>query len=205
MQVYLFNQKMLSVINRKEEITDETCLITEQEYEKIIETLENDGYFWRIDKYTVGCSGKAPSEDYKWNEETHEWEVCQDKVQKRIERERDLMWERIKERRELAGKNGVAVEISEGVIKHFHTTETARTEYNGIGILLSLDTYVPRNWKVMENEFVKMTKEVYKKLAIALAMKTETDYANGERLKALVYASDTPLEIDIETGWSEGF
>ena len=33
MQVF-YSTKIVSVINRKEEITDETCLITEQEREK---------------------------------------------------------------------------------------------------------------------------------------------------------------------------
>ena len=33
MQVFLYDQQLISVINRKEEITDETCLITELDLE----------------------------------------------------------------------------------------------------------------------------------------------------------------------------
>ena len=75
MQVFLFDQQLISVINRKEEITDETCLITEHERERIQETLDTQGHFWRIDKYTVGCSGVKPSENHKWNDEKHDWEI----------------------------------------------------------------------------------------------------------------------------------
>ena len=71
MLVFLFDQQLISVINRKEEITEETCLITEREKEKIQETLNANGYFWRIDKYTVGASGSQPTENHKWNDKTN--------------------------------------------------------------------------------------------------------------------------------------
>ncbi|WP_118809154.1 hypothetical protein [Haemophilus haemolyticus] len=99
MQVFLFDQKLISVINRKEEITDETCLITEQEREKIQETLDTQGHFWRIDKYTVGCSGVKPSENHKWNDEKHEWEIDNDLIQQNLTQKRNDLWETIKEKR----------------------------------------------------------------------------------------------------------
>ena len=42
------------------------------------------GHFWRIDKYTVGASGAKPSENHKWNDEKHEWEIDNELVQQKF-------------------------------------------------------------------------------------------------------------------------
>lgn len=201
MKVFLFNQKMLSVIDKKEEITDETCLIDDLEYEKIKETLDNNGYFWRIDNLTVGCSGKAPSEDHKFNEETHEWEICPEKVADRLRKERLEMWERIKIKRAKAVASGVQVEDN-----WYHTDEEARSNYYSLTAKIVLGEDITRQWKTMDGKFVTMTNELFKKIASELdEQKITADFLNAERLRTIVDNSETPLLVDIDNGWSLGY
>ena len=205
MRVFLYDQKILSVIDKKEEITDETCLITEQEAEKIAETLAYNGVFWRIDKYTVGASGKAPSKVHKWDEPTKTWVLDPELEQAELNKTRANLWERIKELREEATKTGVAVEVQDGVIKHFHTDDIARREYDGMSVMVVLNTFIPRKWKTIENEFVTMDLELFKKLVIAVSNKVQHDYTNAEKLKMMIDKSKNPEIIELNQGWSKGF
>lgn len=205
MLVFLFNEQLISVINRKEEITEETCLITEQEKEKIQETLNSKGYFWRIDKYTVGASGSQPTENHKWNDKTHEWEIDEDLVQKNLEEKRKILWEKIKEKRLEATKTGVEVTLANGEIRHFHTDQVARQEYDGMGLKILLDTFRPRQWKTIENDWIEFDLETFKKLAVAIEEKIDHDYKNAELLKAQIDKSLEPDNIDLDQGWSKSY
>ena len=205
MLVFLFDQQLISVINRKEEITEETCLITEREKEKIQETLNSKGYFWRIDKYTVGASGSQPTENHKWNDKTHEWEIDEDLVQKNLEEKRKILWEKIKEKRLEATKTGVEVTLANGEIRHFHTDQVARQEYDGMGLKILLDTFRPRQWKTIENDWIEFDLETFKKLAVAIEEKTDHDYKNAELLKAQIDKSLEPDNIDLDQGWSKSY
>lgn len=205
MQVFLFDQQLISVINRKEEITDETCLITEQERERIQETLDTQGHFWRIDKYTVGCSGVKQSENHKWNDEKHEWEIDSDLIQQNLAKKRAELWETIKARRLQATRTGVEVTLPNGQVRHFHTDQVARQEYDGMGLTIVLGTFEPRQWKTIENDWVKFDLETFKALAQAIKGKVDHDYRNAEVLKAQVDKSDTPENIDLNQGWSQSY
>lgn len=201
MKVFLFDEKLLSVINRKEEITDDTCLIDDFEYEKIKETLDNGGYFWRIDRLTVGCSGKAPSADHKFNEETHEWEICPEKVAQRLNEERAIMWDKIKTRRAKAVASGVEVDGN-----WYHTDDEARSNYYALTAKLVLGEDITRQWKTMDGKFITMTNELFKRIADELDRKKVTaDFFNAERLFEIVKNSQEPLNVDIENGWSLGY
>lgn len=205
MQVFLFNQKLISVINRKEEITDETCLISDQEMELIQETLENNGYFWRIDKYTVGASGKQPTDTHKWNDENHQWEICPELIQKALENKRAELWETIKEKRINATRTGVEVTLSDGKVRHFHTDQVARQEYDGMGLTIILGSFEERQWKTIENDWIVLTLDNFKLLANAIKAKVDHDYRNAEILKAQIDKSDKPETVDLDQGWSEKY
>lgn len=205
MRVYLFNQQVLSVISRKEEMTDDTFLVTDAEAEKISDSLRYDGYVWVVDKYTVGCSGARPTNAHKWNDTTKEWELDPALVQAELLKKRATAWEKIKELREQATKTGVAVEVADGVIKHFHTDDISRREYDGMGVMVVLNTFVPRQWKTIENDFVTMDLQLFKKLVVALASKVQHDYTNAEKLKAQIDKSNEPDKIDLSVGWSASY
>ena len=205
MRVYLFNQQTLSVISRKEEMTDDTFLVTDAEAEKISDSLRYDGYVWVVDKYTVNCSGARPTNAHKWNDETKEWELDPALVQAELLKKRATAWEKVKELREQATKTGVAVEVADGVIKHFHTDDISRREYDGMGVMVVLNTFVPRQWKTIENDFVTMDLQLFKKLVVALASKVQHDYTNAEKLKAQIDKSNEPDKIDLSAGWSASY
>ena len=205
MQVFLFNQKLISAINRKEEITDETCLITDQEREKIEQTLYAKGYFWRIDKYTVGASGAKPSENHKWNEEQHEWEIDEELVNANLAKKRAELWETIKQKRLDATRTGVEVTLPNGQIRHFHTDQVARQEYDGMGVKVVLGSFTPRQWKTIENDWVEFNLDVFKALVSAIDTKLDHDYRNAEILKAQIDKSLEPENIDLNQGWSKSY
>lgn len=205
MQVFLLDQQLISVINRKEEITDETCLITEQERAKIEETLYDKGHFWRIDKYTVGCSGKQPSKNHKWNEEKHEWEIDNELVNVNLDKKRAELWETIKQKRIEATRTGVEVTLADGRVRHFHTDQIARQEYDGMGVMIVLGSFEPRPWKTIENDWVQFDLDTFKLLVEALKAKVDHDYRNAEVLKAQVYKSTDPETIDLNQGWSKAY
>ena len=205
MQVFLYDQQLISVINRKEEITDETCLITDQEREKIEQTLYAKGHFWRIDKYTVGASGAKPSENHKWNEEKHEWEIDNELVQQNLAQKRNALWETIKEKRLQATRTGVEVTLPNGQIRHFHTDQVARQEYDGMGVKVVLGSFTRRQWKTIENDWVEFNLDVFKALVSAIDTKSDHDYRNAEILKAQIEKSIEPESIDLDQGWSNSY
>lgn len=205
MLVFLFDQQVISTINRKEEITDETCLITEQEREKIEQTLFAKGHFWRIDKYTVGASGGQPTPDHKWNEEKHEWEIDEDLLNANLIKKRDELWETIKAKRLLATRTGVEVTLSNGEVRHFHTDQVARQEYDGMGLKIILGTFKPRQWKTIENDWIQFDLDTFKALASAIEAKIDHDYRNAEVLKAQIDKSKNPETVDLNQGWSKAY
>lgn len=205
MQVFLFDQKQLSVINRKEEITQETCLVTEQEADKIRETLASDGHFWRIDKYTVGASGARPTENHKWNKENHEWEIDNELVNANLAKKRAELWEIIKQKRLDATRTGVEVTLPNGQIRHFHTDQVARQEYDGMGVKVILGSFKPRQWKTIENDWVEFNLDTFKALVSAIDTKIDHDYRNAEILKAQIEKSAEPENVDLNQGWSKAY
>lgn len=205
MQVFLFDQQLISVINRKEEITDETCLITDQEREKIEQTLYAKGHFWRIDKYTVGCSGAKPSENHKWNDETHDWEIDNELINANLAKKRAELWEIIKQKRLEATRTGVEVTLADGRVRHFHTDQVARQEYDGMGVTVVLGNFEPRQWKTIENDWVQFDLDTFKLVVTAIKNKVDHDYRNAEVLKAQIDKSTDPENIDLNQGWSKAY
>lgn len=205
MLVFLYDQQVISTINRKEEITDETCLVTEQELEKIEQTLHTKGYFWRVDKYTVGCSGAKPSENHKWNEEKHDWEIDEELINANLIKKRAELWEIIKQKRLEATRTGVEVTLADGRVRHFHTDQVARQEYDGMGVMVVLGSFEPREWKTIENDWVQFDLDTFKLLVTALKNKVDSDYRNAEVLKAKVNKSKNPETIDLDQGWSKAY
>lgn len=206
MRVFLFDRKELSVINRKEEITDETCLITDQEAEQLEITLaDKNGHFWRIDKYMVGCSGKQPTENHRWNDDTKEWEIDNELVNANLAKKRAELWEAIKQKRLEATRTGVEVTLADGRVRHFHTDQVARQEYDGMGVTIILGAFEERQWKTIENDWITLTLDNFKALVNAIKKKIDHDYRNAEILKAQINKSEKPETVDLDQGWSKAY
>lgn len=206
MRVFLFDRKELSVINRKEEITDETCLITDQEAEQLEITLaDKNGHIWRVDKYTVGCSGAKPSENHKWNDAEKKWLVDETLVNENLAKKRAELWEIIKQKRLEATRTGVEVTLLDGRVRHFHTDQVARQEYDGMGVTVILGNFEPRQWKTIENDWVQFDLDTFKLLVTAIKNKVDLDYRNAEVLKAQIDKSKNPETVDLDQGWSKAY
>lgn len=192
MKVFLFNQKLISVINRKEEITDETCLITDQEEQHITETLNGGGYFWRIDKYTVGVSGKKPSELHKWNDNTHKWEIDSDLVEQK--RQEDLTIRLKQLQLELQEQNYKDIAINGNV---YPCDIVARTSYTECSNMLMLGMYLEdRKINTKQGEFV-LTSDLLKQIIGAM-------YKRGNKLNEImrkateeIKKSEKPLNYNV--------
>ncbi|MDY4281443.1 DUF4376 domain-containing protein [[Pasteurella] aerogenes] len=201
MRVFLLDLKILSEITKKEEITDTTFLVTDKEAEKIQQTLDNNGYFWIIDQYTIGCSGKPPKEISKWNDELKAWEDSPELKAEKHEKDLEKLWENIKVRRTLAAYTGVQVD------NHWwHTDIESRLKYDDLSRLAVLNIF-PDNeqWKTMDNTTVTLTLDLFKKLNGAIYEKTKQDFANADRLYKMAKELEEPLLQDINNGWSIGY
>lgn len=205
MRVYLFDQRDFTAIRDKEELTDEMCLITEEEQRKLQASLDNNGYIWRIDRYTVGCSGASPSDIHKWNNTIKDWEIDPELEKIKLAKTRALLWEQIKERRLQATRTGVEVTLPDGRVRHFHTDQVARQEYDGMGVMVVLGSFEPRQWKTIENDWVLFDLDTFKLLVTALKTKVDHDYRNAEVLKAQIDKSKNPETIDLDQGWSKAY
>ena len=205
MRVYLFNQRDFTAIRDKEELTDEMCLITEEEQRKLQASLDNNGQIWRVDKYTVGCSGASPSPMHKWNNTIKDWEIDPELEKTELTKKRALLWEEIKQKRLEATRTGVEVTLADGRVRHFHTDQVARQEYDGMGVTVVLGNFEPRQWKTIENDWVQFDLDMFKLLVTAIKNKVDHDYRNAEVLKAQIDKSKNPETIDLNQGWSKAY
>lgn len=155
MRVFLLNSKLLSEINRKEEITDDTYLITDQEADLIQQNLNNNGHFWVDENKQLRLSGKAPNTYSDWDNETHTWVVNQPKLASYIQEKKNLIWEEIKKERERILQSGVKM-IVNGEPKWFHTDMTSQISYDRAKVYLENHKDEHITWKTMDNTFVQI-------------------------------------------------
>ena len=155
MRIFLLNSKLLSEINRKEEITDDTYLITDQEADLIQQNLNNNGHFWVDDNKQLRLSGKAPNTYSDWDNETHTWVVNQSKLANYIQEKKNFIWEEIKKERERILQSGVKM-IVNGEPKWFHTDMTSQISYDRAKVYLENHKDEHITWKTMDNTFVQI-------------------------------------------------
>lgn len=155
MRVFLLNSKLLSEINRKEEITDDTYLITDQEADLIQQNLDSNGHFWVDENKQLRLSGKAPNTYSDWDNETHTWVVNQSKLASYTQEKKNLIWEEIKKERERILQSGVKM-IVNGEPKWFHTDMTSQISYDRAKVYLENHKDEHITWKTMDNTFVQI-------------------------------------------------
>jgi len=188
-------------VNEKEDMRVTMYLVTKEEERQIRETIEGGGEFW-IENGEVKVSGPKMVEYMKFNLDTKLWTEDPDLKAKYLERIREEVWEKIKQKRSESIETGV---YHARLQKWFHTDSEAQRNYALIGHAISSTLYQPKRWKTMDGTFIEMTREVFQDVLALALKKADDDYRNAEIHKAKVMASTDPLAYDYSTGWSAGY
>lgn len=202
MRVFLFDLKIFSEINKKEEITPNTYLITDQEEYELSQIMNGSviGKVW-VENRELRWS-KSPGQDFDWVESSKSWVMSESRYQARLNSERNLVWDKIKELRSF--KNSGGVYLSQ-IDKWFHTDPEARQTYLIVGQEIILGIYKPKLWKTYDNSFVEMTEDLFKELMKSMSEAGEHNFRTAEVHRNALYLSDDPKNYDYSTGWSESY
>lgn len=200
MKAFLWNEKQVFEINKKEEIDNNTFIISDYEEDMIEQTLEQSGHLWLNDN-EIKWSGPRPDELHTWNNDTKTWDIDPELQDAKKETIQEKVWTAIKKKRDSQVMGGVFIP---SVSKVFQTDPTSAITYAQIGSMISLNIYETVNWKVLDNTFVPITKDLYKELQTILARSTQLTYAIAEQHKVAMLSSDNPEEYDYSTGWTNG-
>jgi len=60
-------------------------------------------------------------------------------------------------------------------------------------------------WKMMDNRFIPMMRELLDELLLQLLADEQADCANAERHRAAILQADNPLDYDYSSGWTAIF
>jgi len=205
MRVFLFNSKLLSEINRKEEMTEDTYLITDQEADLIQQNLDNNGHFWVDENKQLRLSGKAPNTYSDWNNETHTWVVNQSKLASYIQEKKQLIWEEIKKEREKKLQSGVKM-IVNGEPKWFHTDVTSQLSYDRAKTYLETHKDERITWKTMDNTYVQIGLQDLIDLTDHIFVTGQRIFQVAEQKKHELDSLTDPSLIDsfdIKSDWGE--
>lgn len=199
MKVFLWEEKQFFSVNRKEELDDNTFIISDFEQSQIKESLENEGHLW-IEDNEIKWSGPIPDDVYDWDNGTKEWVKNQERYATKLAEKQEHVWEGIKAERLKQTTSGVYVP---SVDKVFHTDDVSVIQYNNIGNMIALDNFEPIQWKVKDNSWVTLTEEVFKDLQTAMVQNTNRIYQVAEEHKAKMMELDNPEDYDYSGGWND--
>ena len=200
MKVFLWNEKQFFSVNRKEELDDNTYIISDEEEHHIRTTMDNGGVLW-LDNGEIKWSDARPDELHVWNNITKSWDIDTELQDAKKETIQEKVWEEIKKKRDSQVTSGVFIP---SVSKVFQTDPTSAIVYAQIGNMISLNIYETVNWKVLDNTFVPITEELFKELQTTIARSTQLTYDIAEQHKAAMLLSDNPEDYDYTTGWMDG-
>ena len=201
MRVFDTEYKDFFNVNEKEDMRVTMYLVTKEEERQIRETIEGGGEFW-VENGEVKVSGPKMVEYMKFNLDTKLWTEDPDLKTKYLERIRQEVWEKIKQRRSESIETGV---YHARLQKWFHTDTEAQRNYALMGHAINSPLYQPKRWKTMDGTFIEMTREVFQDVLALALKKADDDYRNAEIHKAKVMASTDPLAYDYSTGWSPAY
>lgn len=193
MKCFLWKQKQIFSITRKEEIDKNTYLISDYEEAMIEETLANDGELWLEDNQ-VKWSGKRPGTEFDWDKTKNDWVVNKTRADEKLKLEQDEVWEKIKEKRDKELLSGVNV-ASVGLI--FQTDDASITKYNQYAAMINLGNYEPVNWKTSANDIVKLTPELLKEVLSSILSNSQRIFRAAEIARENMLLIDNPLEFEV--------
>lgn len=203
MRVYLLGLNIFSEINKKEEITWDTYLLTDHEESQLRPIVEGKvvGKIW-TDSFNQLKWSVQPSPDFVWDEDQKEWILDEDRLENRLEKERQEVWEQIKKVRYQHQQTGVYLA---NVDKWFHSDQESVINYQMVGNFIRSPNYVPVDWKTMDNSFIKMTPEIYESVMLAIFTKGQHDFKVAEMHRLALWEHLEPYQYDYSTGWSDGY
>lgn len=200
MKVFLWKEKQIFEINRKEEIDDNTYLISDYEEEMIEKTQEANGYLW-IEKGEIKWSGPAPDNTYDWDDSSKKWVQNSERFAVKLKANQDQMWTAIKnERTKHIMNKPVYIESAD---KYFQTDEKSQIQYAQIGSMIVLDNYEPIQWKTADNSWVELTADLFKEVQTALTVQTQLHFKIAELHKAKMLQAEDPLKYDEYLRWAD--
>lgn len=112
-----------------------------------------------------------------------------------IEQRQKVVWERIKAERYKRTHSGVYVA---SVDKWFHTDEPSRKQYT---FMRTLPVFETLNWKTMDGTFIEMDKALLDTLSVTILQMEQANFANAEKHRLAMLASNEPENYDYSTGW----
>lgn len=202
MKVFDVKNNISLTVENKEEMSSSMYIVTNREETEINQCLATGGKLLVVNGAIVTVD--KPSEDYVW--ENDKWVFSKELKEARLEKEKSIVWDKIKDQRTKHGASGVKIVI-DGVEKWFHTDEEALRNYvyNKMvrDLLANENTDIP--WKTMDGSFVVMTKELLTQIVRAIYDKGQHDFKVAEMHRVKLYKSNNPLSYDFSEGWSEGF
>ena len=204
MKCFLFKEKQFSVVNRKEEITDNVFLITDYEVEKIKETLQSGGHLWTEGR-EIRWSGPKPSGIYAWNEESKQWIVNQDLYNKALEDSKALLWESIKAYRLFKSTDGTLIP---SINKWAHTDEVSQVTYTRAKDYLELHPDQTVDWKMLDGSFIKVTQDLLKEICSRVFQVGQEAFIAAEVHRRNIYSIEDLEELseyDYKTNWPQTY
>ena len=197
MKVFLWKEKQFFEINKKEEISSNTILVSDYEVDMINVTLNNNGHIW-LDGVEVKFSGPQPSSIHDWDDRTKSWIINKDRYSTKLLESQDKVWSLIKKLRSEKTADGVYIE---SVDKVFQTDEASLIKYIQLGNMISLDIYEPVEWKTADNSIITLDAALFKEVQTAINVKTQRNFIIAESHKAEMMKANIPEEYDFKGGW----
>lgn len=204
MRVIIMGDKpVFSEINRKEEITPDTYLLTDKEEHDIRETLEKGGEVYvTVDKRLV-WTGAKPDEYYTYDKATEAWVVDDQKFKERLEQYKSDLWEKVKAERETRLVSGCFVP---SIDKWFHTDTVSQMSYTRALEFFNLNPEAkPVMWKTMDGSFVEIGKDKLIEIISAIFIRSQEIFKTAETHGAKIRALTSLDSYDIMANWPDSF
>ena len=201
MRVFLLDLMVLSVINKKEEITDQTYLVTDAEAEAI-ETALSNGCKIKGENSNLIISTPQPSEYHDFDEEEWQWVLNKERYDKYLSEKRQELWEAVKAKREEVLTSGVYVK---SLGKWFHTDSVTQLSYTRAKEYFDIKHGSETQWKTMDGTFVALNKEKLNDVIVAIFEKSQEVYKIAEKHKHKIQTSVDLENYDVDAGWVETY
>lgn len=200
MKCFLWKEQKFSIVNRKEEITDNVFLITDYEESKIKETLESGGYLWTEGK-EIKWSKPKPSEVYVWDDEAKDWVVDEVLYNDALSKLKAKLWEDVKSYRLFKSADGTLIP---SINKWAHSDEVSQITYTRAKDYLELHPDQTINWKMLDGSFVKISADLLKEICSRVFQVGQGAFTAAEKHRyniSLINDIDQLEKYDYKTNW----
>ena len=201
MKCFLWKEQKFSIVNRKEEITDNVFLITDYEEENIRKTLESDGHLWLDSNNQIQWSKPKPSEVYVWDDEAKDWVVDEVLYNDDLSKLKAKLWEDVKSYRLFKSTDGTLVT---SIQKWAHTDEVSQMTYTRAKDYLEFHPEGVIKWKMLDGSFVDVDAVLLKEICSKVFQVGQEAFTAAEKHKYnifLINEIDQLEKYDYKTNW----